>query len=97
MSTAESPMVSSKTWFHGTGRRKESIARVFLRAGSGKFTVNGRTEIHRLVTQPYQVLEFDLPADAAAAGTLELEWRGDPNKGGAGRGCQVSEVWLIRK
>ena len=31
-----------KTWFHGTGRRKESIARVFLRAGSGKFTVNGR-------------------------------------------------------
>jgi len=33
---------TSKTWFHGTGRRKESIARVFLRAGSGKFTVNGR-------------------------------------------------------
>ena len=27
----------------GTGRRKESVARVFLRAGSGKFTVNGRT------------------------------------------------------
>src|SRR5438105_14113152 len=27
----------------GTGRRKESIARVFLRAGSGKFTVNDRT------------------------------------------------------
>src|SRR5262249_33174631 len=28
--------------FMGTGRRKESIARVFLRAGSGKFTVNDR-------------------------------------------------------
>jgi len=27
----------------GTGRRKESIARVFLRAGTGKFTVNKRT------------------------------------------------------
>src|SRR5260370_20639148 len=27
----------------GPGRRKESIARVFLRAGSGKFTVNKRT------------------------------------------------------
>ncbi|PYT79561.1 MAG: 30S ribosomal protein S9 [Acidobacteria bacterium] len=26
----------------GTGRRKEAIARVFLRAGSGKFTVNDR-------------------------------------------------------
>ncbi|HUK30631.1 MAG TPA: 30S ribosomal protein S9 [Candidatus Acidoferrum sp.] len=28
--------------FGGTGRRKESVARVFLRAGTGKFTVNGR-------------------------------------------------------
>jgi small subunit ribosomal protein S9 len=27
----------------GTGRRKRSIARVFLRPGSGKITVNGRT------------------------------------------------------
>jgi small subunit ribosomal protein S9 len=26
----------------GTGRRKRSVARVFLRPGSGKFTVNGR-------------------------------------------------------
>ena len=43
MSTAESPAVGSKTWFHGTGRRKESIARVFLRPGTGKFTVNGRS------------------------------------------------------
>ena len=43
MSTAGTPLASSKTWFYGTGRRKESIARVFLRPGSGKFTVNGRT------------------------------------------------------
>ncbi|HEV3219461.1 MAG TPA: 30S ribosomal protein S9 [Candidatus Acidoferrales bacterium] len=28
--------------FNGTGRRKESVARVFLRSGTGKFTVNGR-------------------------------------------------------
>jgi small subunit ribosomal protein S9 len=27
---------------YGTGRRKSSTARVFLRAGSGKITVNGR-------------------------------------------------------
>jgi small subunit ribosomal protein S9 len=43
LSTAETPAVGSKTWFHGTGRRKESIARVFVRPGAGKFTVNGRT------------------------------------------------------
>jgi small subunit ribosomal protein S9 len=27
---------------NGTGRRKESVARVFLKPGSGAFTVNGR-------------------------------------------------------
>ncbi len=43
MSTVDTPAAGSKTWFYGTGRRKESIARVFIRPGSGKFTVNGRT------------------------------------------------------
>ncbi len=43
MSTVDTPEAGSKTWFYGTGRRKESIARVFIRPGSGKFTVNGRT------------------------------------------------------
>ena len=42
MSTAETPLTGKSVWFLGTGRRKESIARVFLRAGAGKFTVNGR-------------------------------------------------------
>jgi small subunit ribosomal protein S9 len=42
LSTVESPASGTKTWIYGTGRRKESIARVFLRPGSGKFTVNGR-------------------------------------------------------
>jgi small subunit ribosomal protein S9 len=28
--------------YYGTGRRKSSIARVFLRPGSGKFSVNGK-------------------------------------------------------
>jgi len=41
LSTVETPAVGTKMWFHGTGRRKESIARVFVRPGSGKFTVNG--------------------------------------------------------
>ena len=27
---------------HGTGRRKSAVARVFLKAGSGKITVNGK-------------------------------------------------------
>jgi small subunit ribosomal protein S9 len=28
--------------YYGTGRRKSSVARVFLRPGNGKFTVNGK-------------------------------------------------------
>ena len=42
MSSATTPNLGSKTWFQGTGRRKESVARVFVRPGSGKFTINGR-------------------------------------------------------
>lgn len=50
----------------GTGRRKKSIARVFLRPGSGKITINGRsfenyfpTEQSRVpVRQPLQAVEM---------------------------------------
>ena len=42
MSSTGTPLAGSQTWFLGTGRRKESVARVFVRPGAGKFTVNGR-------------------------------------------------------
>ncbi|HET9399929.1 MAG TPA: 30S ribosomal protein S9 [Candidatus Acidoferrales bacterium] len=43
MSSASQPLEGTKPQhFNGTGRRKESIARVYVRPGSGKFTVNGR-------------------------------------------------------
>lgn len=41
-------------------------------------------------------LEFDVPAAATRDGTLTLTWRQQPGAGGAGRGTQVAEVWLIR-
>jgi small subunit ribosomal protein S9 len=43
LSSTGTPIVGTQTWFLGTGRRKEPVARVFLRPGSGKFTVNRRT------------------------------------------------------
>jgi len=43
LSTVDTPATGKATWFYGTGRRKESVARVFLKAGTGQFTVNGRT------------------------------------------------------
>ncbi len=30
-------------YYYGTGRRKSAVARVFLKTGSGKFEVNGKT------------------------------------------------------
>ncbi|MGH9816240.1 MAG: 30S ribosomal protein S9 [Candidatus Acidiferrales bacterium] len=42
-SDAAQPLAGAKQeQFHGTGRRKNAVARVFVRMGTGKFTVNGR-------------------------------------------------------
>ncbi len=37
--------------YYGTGRRKSSVARVFLRPGEGQFTVNGRPFDSYFVTE----------------------------------------------
>src|SRR5690242_20761081 len=37
--------------FYGTGRRKSSVARVFLRPGTGEFKVNGRGFDQYFVTE----------------------------------------------
>ena len=43
MNAAGSPMESGKSeQFSGTGRRREAVARVFVRLGTPRFTVNGR-------------------------------------------------------
>ena len=42
MSESAAPLGGVK-WILATGRRKEAVARVFLRPGTGKFTVNGKT------------------------------------------------------
>ncbi len=41
--------------YYGTGRRKTSIARVFLRPGSGKITVNGRAFEDYFVTEQQRI------------------------------------------
>ena len=41
-------------------------------------------------------VEFEIPQQATATGTLTLEWTRTPGLGGNGRGTQVSEVWLIK-
>jgi hypothetical protein len=46
---------------------------------------------------PYRPVEFDIPPQATAGGELRLSWTIEPGQGGNGRGCQVSEIWLIKK
>lgn len=52
--------------FYGTGRRKSSVARVFLTPGSGKILINnksiedyfGRDTSRMVVKQPFEKLDF---------------------------------------
>lgn len=56
-------------------------------------------EIHPLIDKPVPLrpLEFDIPRQATAKGCLTLSWYRPQGLGGNGRGCQVSEVWLMKK
>jgi len=56
-------------------------------------------EIHPLMLKPQPVrpVEFDIPRAATAAGELKLWWYREPGLGGNGRGCEVAEVWLMKK
>src|ERR1700740_2710546 len=72
--------MADQVHYYGTGRRKSSVARVFLRPGSGKFEVNGRefdkyflTDGQRVeVKQPLVPSEttstFDIQANVSGGG-----------------------------
>ena len=73
-------MYDKKPYFYGTGRRKHSVARVRLYAGSGNITINGRTiddyfgleTLKLLVRQPLELTEtlgkFDIVCTVAGGG-----------------------------
>ncbi len=60
---------------------------------------NGGFEIHPLLKKPWPIkpLEFNIPAAATRGGNLTLVWHRELGLGHNGRGCQVAEVWLIKK
>ena len=70
----------SVTQYYGTGRRKSSAARVFMRPGSGSITVNrlsldqyfGRETARMIVRQPLELTEnlsnFDVVITVAGGG-----------------------------
>jgi small subunit ribosomal protein S9 len=72
----------SATQYYGTGRRKTSSARVFLKSGAGEITINKRTldeyfgrEVARMIVrQPLSLVEmtdkFDLNITVAGGGSF---------------------------
>lgn len=73
-------MYESRPYFYGTGRRKSSVARVRVYAGSGKITINGRDiddyfgleTLKLIVNQPMELTntigKFDLECNVAGGG-----------------------------
>ncbi|MBQ0758993.1 MAG: 30S ribosomal protein S9 [Gammaproteobacteria bacterium] len=72
----------SATQYYGTGRRKTSSARVFLKAGTGAISVNARTldqyfgrEVARMIVrQPLELVEmaekFDVTVTVSGGGSF---------------------------
>jgi len=71
----------SESFFYGTGRRKTSTARVFLRPGKGEITINnraldvffGRKTAQMIVRQPLELTQhsetFDVRVTVKGGGT----------------------------
>ncbi|AMY11754.1 hypothetical protein LuPra_05016 [Luteitalea pratensis] len=63
-----------------------------------RLTADESLEVHGPIAKPSPdaPVEYPIPAAATADGALTLTWRVDEGLGGAGRGNQVAEVWLIK-
>jgi hypothetical protein len=63
-----------------------------------RLTADDAHEVHAAMAKPSPVapVEFTIPKAATADGALTLTWRINEGIGGAGRGNQVAEVWLIK-
>jgi hypothetical protein len=84
-----------------TGLDRAASYRVRVVYGRGerrkvRLTADSR-EVHGYLLKPLEPLEFDVPAAATAGGELTLTWTQEPGETGPGRGCQVAEVWLLRR
>lgn len=68
------PKIDAKGRSYATGKRKDAVARVWLKRGTGKITVNGRDQLtyfarptlRLLVNQPFQISKREGQYDAEA-------------------------------
>jgi len=82
----------------GTGRRKTAVARVRLRAGGGKITVNGRELEHYFPSEKErsQLLEALVKADRRQSVDLIIRVNGGGPAGQAGA-CKLGIARALRK
>lgn len=77
----------AETQYYGTGRRKSSTARVFMKAGSGNITINklaleeyfGRETAHMILRQPLDVTDNNEKFDI----NVTVKGGGDSGQAGA--------------
>lgn len=62
LSPARTPLkANTKGWFYATGRRKSSVARVWIKPGTGKFSVNDKVSSDYFFIPGHQtVIQFPL-------------------------------------
>jgi small subunit ribosomal protein S9 len=80
INNARTPTIDKLGRAYGTGRRKDATARVWVKRGSGKITVNGKTleqyfarpVLRMIINQPFAVLasegKFDVMVTVAGGG-----------------------------
>ncbi|WP_445678631.1 30S ribosomal protein S9 [Radicibacter daui] len=74
------PKIDAQGRAYGTGRRKDAVARVWIKPGSGKITINGKDQIvyfgrpvlRMLLEQPFEIVsrenQFDVVATVKGGG-----------------------------
>ncbi|HAE27579.1 MAG TPA: 30S ribosomal protein S9, partial [Hyphomonas adhaerens] len=80
--TLVEPKIDAQGRAYGTGRRKEAVARVWIKPGSGKITINGRDQeqyfarpvLRMVIAQPLieagRETEFDVIATVKGSGLM---------------------------
>src|SRR5690606_1945936 len=64
-----------------------------------RLLADGKLTLHDYLDRDGDVAPatFDVPREATSDGNLTLEWNIEPGQGSTGRGCQIAEVWLMKK
>jgi len=100
---AKTPVVDSLGRTYATGKRKDAVARVWIKPGSGKITVNGRDQetyfarptLRLVVNQPFTVAgrenQYDVIATVKGGG---LSGQAGAVKHGISKAIQLAEPEL---